>query len=143
MNEFDNELNFRSSKEQSQIVDKYYAICEVFGDDLHKVATAIRQAGAEQRPSFIIKDIEYLWISKYSEQINYIHDLFTNDHKTAAMFSGVINALYRCGKKYKFDPIQEVKKGEILKITHEDHAIKAVKQEVDKARPCFNFGEGA
>lgn len=134
---------FKSAKEQSQIVDKYYSICEVFGDDLRKVATAIRQAGAEQRPSFIMKDIEYLWISKYSEQINYIHNLFTTDYRAAAMFSGMINALYRCGKKYNFDPIQEVKKGEILKVAHEEHTIKIPKEEVDKRKPCFNFGEGA
>ena len=115
---------FLQSKFQSELVDKYYLICDVFGDDIKKVATAIRQAGAEQRPSFIIKDIEYLWISKYAEQIDYIHNLFTCDYKSAAMFSGVINALYRCGKKYGFDPIYEVKKGEILKVSHEVHVIK-------------------
>lgn len=131
---------FARDKEHLGLVDRYYSICEVFGDDLKKVATAIRQAGAEQRPSFIAKDIEYLWIDKYSAQINYIHDLFTNDHKTAAMFSGMINALFRCGEKYKFDPIQEVRKGEILKVSHEEHSIKAPKVEVDKTRPCLNFG---
>lgn len=134
---------FVQGKEHSNLVDRYYKICEVFGDDLRKVATAIRQAGAEQRPSFIAKDIEYLWIDKYSEQINYIHDLFTYDYRAAAMFSGMINALYRCGVKYKFDPIHEVKKGEILKVSNETHTIKQPKAEVDKKNPTLNFGEGA
>ena len=128
---------FLQSKFQSELVDKYYLICDVFGDDLKKVATAIRQAGAEQRPSFIIKDIEYLWISKYSEQIDYIHNLFATDYKSAAMFSGVINALYRCGKKYGFDPIHEVKKGEILKVSHEKHTIKQEPRVDDSKRPSL------
>lgn len=131
---------FARDKKHLGLVDRYYSICEVFGDDLRKVATAIRQAGAEQRPSFIAKDIEYLWIDKYAEQINYIHDLFTNDHKTAAVFSGMINALYRCGSKYGFDPIHEVKKGEILKVSNEVHNIKASKEEIDKKNPRFDFG---
>lgn len=132
---------FARDKEHLGLVDRYYKICEVFGDDLNKVATAIRQAGAEQRPSFIKKDIEYLWIDKYAEAINYIHDLFTNDHRAAAVFSGAINALYRCGKKYGFDPIHEVKKGEILSVTVEDHDIKQPKQDIDHKRPCFDFGD--
>lgn len=130
---------FAKGKEHSDLVDRYYSICEVFSDDMRKVATAIRQAGAEQRPSFIAKDIEYLWIDKYAVQINYIHDLFTNDHKTAAIFSGMINALYRCGKKYGFDPIQEVKKGEIL----DEITIKQQRENAEKRKPCLNLGEGA
>lgn len=132
---------FSKNKGHSDLVDRYYSICEVFGDDLKKVATAIRQAGAEQRPSFIAKDIEYLWIDKYSVQINYIYELFEFDYKAAAMFSGMINALYRCGSKYGFDPIHEVKKGEILQVSNESYQIKAPKEEIDKRKPRFDFGE--
>lgn len=115
---------FAMDKEHLGLVDRYYKICEVFGDDLNKVAIAIRQAGAEQRPSFIKKDIEYLWIDKYANQINYIHDMFTYDHRFAALFCGVLNSVCRIAKKGGMDPIHEVRKGEILEISHENIQFK-------------------
>jgi hypothetical protein len=111
------------SDNMKDIVDKYYFIASIFNDDLKKVATAIRMAGADQRPSFIFKDLEYIWVGKYSEQIDHLYSTLQDKH-TALIFSGVINAIYRCGAKYKFDPIQEVKKGEIMTFSHDSHVIK-------------------
>lgn len=90
------------------IVDKYYAICEILNDDIHKAAFLIKIAGAHQRPSFIAKDVSFLWICKYEDQINLIYEAIQNKALVSLLKEISIFA-FRTGKKYNFDPMVEAK----------------------------------
>lgn len=89
------------------IVSKYYDICEVFDDDVERVAFCLKVEGAPQRPSFISKDIEYLWLEKYSEQIDSLFEMI-NDERKELLIKFATFAKYT-GKKYRFDPVREAK----------------------------------
>lgn len=94
------------------IVDKYYKICEIVGDDINKVAFLIKVAGAHQRPSFIAKDLSYLWLGKFSEQIDIIY-LAIQSKESIALLVELSRFAISVGKKYHFDPMREIKNKEV------------------------------
>lgn len=105
------------------IVSKYYKICEVMGDDLEKVAFCIKMVGATQRPSFVFKDIEYLWLDKYGQQIDELYEM-SNDSRRDILVRFASFAKY-VGAKYDFDPMREIKMESAIKQKkHDSENIK-------------------
>ena len=113
------------------IVDKYYAICEMVGDDVNKAAFLIKVAGAHQRPSFICKDLSFLWILKYSEQIEIIYSAIQNK-ESCGLLVELSRFAIAIGRKYHFDPMVEVK--------HKAE-IKKEKVVIVNKTDCFDFWE--
>lgn len=113
------------------LVDRYYSICEILNDDVNKAAFLIKVAGAHQRPSFIAKDLSYLWIQKYSEQIDIIYSSIQNK-ESCALLAELSRFAVAVGRKYHFDPMVEVKR---------KAEVKEEKVVIDTRTPCFDFGE--
>ena len=117
---------FAQNKEHSELVNKYYAITALFENNIRKCATAIRAAGCTERPSFVFKDLEYLWISKYSEQIDKLYRISKNDDSAKALVS-YVKYVYMVSKKHGFKPDDEVKKGDLIGESEEDIDITLIK----------------
>lgn len=120
MNEVtEHSIEFAKGKEHSELINKYYAITAIFNNNIKKCATAIRAVGCEERPSFVFKDLEYLWIAKYSEQINKLHEILKKEESANAL-TAYVKFVYSVSQRYGFKPDDEVNKGDISGTSYED-----------------------
>lgn len=124
------------------IISKYYKVCELFGDNLNSVAIAIRISGSEHKPSLIVRDLEELWIDKYLEQIDFLHDIGSNS-TASFILQNHINEVRRLSRKYHFNPSHELKIGSIVEGYSRPERIKSSHIDDDKCRiqKHFEFGE--
>lgn len=125
-------------------VDKYYAISEKFNDELIDIVIALRASGANQKPALIIRDLQELWISKYSESMDYLYDV-VSDEKALRVLKGYIINIHLLSHKYNFNPTHGTKIGSINAIqssqpTQEEIVI--VREHINKQLCIFDFLKG-
>lgn len=94
--------------------EKFKTILKKFNEDEYAVALLIKMFWAEQRPSFILKDIKNMRIDKYSVQISNIYEAIVVKDQFNMLSNFVLFAI-KIGKKYKFCPIREIKTAQIAK----------------------------
>jgi hypothetical protein len=124
-------------------LDKYYAISEKFNDELIDVVIALRASGASQKPALIIRDLQELWISKYSASMDYLYDA-VNDEKVLRVIKGYIINIHLLSRKYNFNPTHGTKIGSINTIQSSQPTQKEiviVREHPSKQLCIFDFLE--